>query len=429
MSKVENENVEPDDNIDSKNPVVNSDSAESDSSDSVESKEIISDGLVSKVKPEWKLKIESDKEDFLKSSRGEINDENLVKGDIVKEDVETVIEEPEVSENVVESSEIKAVSAEHVTRGEIRSKKKRSKGVAIVASIAGVAALAGVAFVGTNAYNDSKTTIVPAATKSIAHVVEVDDSCKIFVEANLGCVISWKTDEVAERGAILSQSLATGEKVDKDSKVVLTYSSGPAVSEFPNFKNVTLDDTKNQLYGMGVEVQEVKEIDGSALDSGKVVSTSIKAGDKVNNGDSVIIEVSNGKVKLPDWKGKTKEYVETDAEKLGVKVAFTEEENSGASGIVMSQTPGAGETTTSTEVKVVISKAFKAQEIKIPDVIGKTAEEAQTELATVGFRHIKTVQVKNSEVTEKQVTQIVPGVGQTGNSEENIVIIVSEPSK
>lgn len=308
-----------------------------------------------------------------------------------------------------------------------KNKKKKKTAFIVIPLIVLLAAAGG--YFGFKYFIESETTLVPNAMKNIDYDQNVKEVCGEFTDAELKCEVKWEINDSADRGSLLQQSVKSKEKVDIGTNVVLTYSNGPSTSEFPNLNNVNIEEAKSTLYDMNIEVSEVKEVDGNGMDAGNIVSTSIEPGTKVSNGDSVNIEVSNGKIKLPNWSGKTKEYVEAEAEKLGIEVKFTEEESDKASGIVVSQTPKAGETNTSTEVNVVISKAFKAKEIEVPDVIGKTAEEAQTELATAGFRQIKTVKVKNEEVTETQVTQVVPGVGQKGNSEENIVIIVSEPVK
>lgn len=330
-------------------------------------------------------------------------------------------EKPKVEETVVNSFSSAPAGV---------SKKKNKTGKIVALSVIGAAILGAAGYFGLNLYNDSKdTTTVPSAIGSIAMGQEVSEACKDFVNADLNCSAELVPTDIADRGAFISQNLTTGEKVKKNTDIVLKYSAGPAKSEFPNLKNKTVEEATQELYKNNIVISEVKTVDGEGLEKDRVVDSSIKAGAKVDNGSEVVLSVSSGKVKLPDWKDKTREFVEADAKKIGVEVEFKTEESDKPSGIVISQTPGAGEIASSSKIVVTVSKTFESKDIKVPDVIGKTAEEAQLELATSGFRQINTVTVKNSEVTETQVTQVVPGVGKTGKSEENIVIIVSEPSK
>jgi serine/threonine-protein kinase len=270
---------------------------------------------------------------------------------------------------------------------------------------------------------------VPEAAATVSAGSDNVAICESFVQSSLGCKVEWIPNATEKRGALLTQSIAAGSRVDKETPIVLTYSSGPATSEMPNLKNKTVAEAEAALYEMNVSVSEIKEIPGAEIPKGNVISSSVAAGTKVENGSSVVLSVSNGKAGVPNWSEKTKEFVETDAKKLGLEVNFVYEESEKASDLVLSQTPAAGEVSSTDKVEVVLSKSFASKDIKVPDVIGKAAVSAQAELAAAGFRHIKTVTVTNSEVTSTQVTQVVPGVGQIGKSEENLVIIVSSPSK
>lgn len=282
------------------------------------------------------------------------------------------------------------------------------------------------------------TTALALSTSSpqIPQAVEIvsagsDDSaiCESFTQISLGCEVKWEPNSTVKRGTLLTQSPEAGKRADKIASITLTYSSGPATSEMPNLKNKTVAEAEATLYEMNVSVSEIKEIPGGEISKGNIISSSVAAGTKVENGSTVTLDVSNGKAGVPNWADKTKEFVETDAKKLGLQVNFIYEESDKASDLVLSQTPAAGEVSSSDKVDVVVSKSFASKDIKVPDVIGKAAVSAQAELAAAGFRHIKTVTVTNSEVTTTQVTQVVPGVGQIGKSEENLVIIVSNPSK
>lgn len=315
-----------------------------------------------------------------------------------------------------------------------RQQKKRQK-ITAIALVSILAVLGGLVFAFANNNSDDEITVseelVTSVPEAVAFIAEDDDvdPCTVFSDVSLSCEVEWTVSDTNARGSLIEQSIEAGSEVDNGSHIVLTYSSGPAESVFPNLNGLHVDDAREKLYEIGVTVSEINMVDGEGKAENIVLGSSVEEGATVTNGSEVVLDVSNGKVTVPDWTGKTKEFVEADAKELGISVVFKEEESEEASGLVLSQTPKAGETEVSTDVEVVVSKAFESEEIIVPDVIGKTAEEAQIELATAGFRHIKTVNVKNFEVTEVQVTQVIPAPGQNGNSEENIVIIVSEPAE
>ena len=314
-------------------------------------------------------------------------------------------------------------SEESTTDSQAAVSKKRKWVIVVVSTIVAFLLLIGGYFVYL-AYDNANYTHVPQA---ISKVTPNDDACSPFKEAKLECQVTWVVNDEKPRGTLVEQNIEPSTKTKIGETVTMKYSNGPAKSEFPNLVNVPLEEAKAKLYEMNVSVETVNEVDGKGLPAGNVVSASIEPGTEVANGTSVTLNISNGKVTLPDWEGKSKELVTAEAEQLGLNVIFSEEESEKPSGIVIGQTPKAGEVETGSDVQVVVSKAFESKEITVPDVIGKTAEQAQTDLAVAGFRHIKTVEVVSSTVTSPQVTHVVPGVGQTGKSEENIVIIVSKP--
>lgn len=307
--------------------------------------------------------------------------------------------------------------------------KKKKKNVALIVvltSLLLVLALAA-AYFGYKYYDEQQHTIVPEASASLKSEADISEVCEIFIASELDCESSFGlTDEVA-RDTLINQSIAPGERVTKDTMVQLLYSIGPASSKFPNLYNKPLSVAEEMLYEINISISAVNEVDGGGLPQGNIVSASVEPDTLLENGVSVVLNVSNGRVTIPDWVGKTREQVEADSDALGVDVIYVEEESAQPSGIVLSQTPVAGEIGTTDEISVTISKAVEIVEIIVPDVIGKTAEEAQVDLAIVGFTHISTVNIENTAVTESQVTQIVPNVGTSTSSETNIVIIVSDP--
>lgn len=269
------------------------------------------------------------------------------------------------------------------------------------------------------------TITVPQAQQYIVHDSTINP-CDDFKE--LKCNVEWKIDENVKRGNLLSQSLAAKSRASKNSEINLIYSSGPAAGKFPMTLGKPIEQVKQELYDAGLNLTEVKIVDtNSDKPANTVIKSSIKEGADIKNGDTVSLEVTSGKVALPDYTGKTKEFVEVEAKKIGLTVTFKEEESDKPVGTVLSQSPKSGEVLSNTEIVVTIAKAATSKDIVVPDVVGKSAEDAQSALAAAGFKQIKTVVVKNNEVKSKQVTQVVPEVGQTGKSEENVILIVSEP--
>lgn len=99
-------------------------------------------------------------------------------------------------------------------------------------------------------------------------------------------------------GTVLSQSPAAGAQLSKGSKVRITVSKGAEKIMVPDLTGLSFDDAKRAL-----EAQELKatlKLVDSERPEGRVV-TVVGAGQEVNTGDSVTLEVSNGMlIQAPD---------------------------------------------------------------------------------------------------------------------------------
>lgn len=307
--------------------------------------------------------------------------------------------------------------------GALVSRVKRRRTVAGFA-VAGVA-LAGVLAAGGLywwAHHDD--VAVPSAPAALSQGV---DPCAAFTSAQIACSVEQVTSGEVARDMLVSQSAPAGSTVNVGDAVVLSYSSGPASAFMPDVSGMTVEEATKALYAVGVSVGEVRQVEAGTVPVGTVTGASVAAGLEVSNGDSVVLDVASGRVNLPDWKGKTREYVESDAKKIGVSVSFSEQESDGAVGVVLSQSAPAGEVDSGTEVSVVLSKAKADPEVAIPNVVGLSGANAQAELVKAGFSAVTVVTVKNSEVTSEQVTHVVPAAGSKAKASTPVTVVVSQP--
>ena len=268
---------------------------------------------------------------------------------------------------------------------------------------------------------------VPSAVTRINVTDTSLDPCKTFVDEGLKCKATWQIKDGTKRGELISQSISAGQNVPKGSGVNLVYSNGPETTKMPNVVGMPLDQAKQAIYEAGVDVSEVNVVEKPGVSENTVTSSSIQAGAEVTNGNGVNLEVANGRVGIPDWTGKTKDFVEQDAKKHGIKVKYLEEDSDKTPGTVLSQSPKATESAPTNEVQVTIARSAKASDISVPDVVGKSEQEAQSTLATAGLRKISTVKVPNCAVSSSQVTQTIPAAGGSVKSDTDVTIIVSDP--
>lgn len=281
--------------------------------------------------------------------------------------------------------------------------------------------------VGAGAYF-TLTSPVPAAAKRISPAVSDQKVCQPFKDSALDCAVKYEpTDE--PRGSLVSQSHDEGSRIKKGERVELVYSAGPASSTFPNLKNTELEDAKQQLYGMGIDIEKIDIVDTAEVEEGRVLSTSIAPDTPVKNGDSVTLKVASGSLKVPDWMGKTRDEVASEADKLGLEVEYKDEESTKPANTVITQSPKKGEFSKDKKVTVTVAKAIEVKDVKVPDVIGKSRKDAQSILASEGFTRINVAVIKSTAVDKETVTQVVPGVGEKAKTNDNIVIIIMVPEK
>jgi len=126
----------------------------------------------------------------------------------------------------------------------------------------------------------------------------------------------------------------------------------------------------------------------SSVKKGLFVSSSPKPGSSLEKGKTVTVHFSSGpsaQVTVPDVTGMTQEKATAALEKVGLKTGNVTTINSSdvAKNTVAKTSPAAGETAESgSQVELYIA----AGGTKTPDVIGKTAEQAESDLQNAGFK-------------------------------------------
>ncbi|WP_372494123.1 MULTISPECIES: Stk1 family PASTA domain-containing Ser/Thr kinase [Nocardia] len=163
---------------------------------------------------------------------------------------------------------------------------------------------------------------------------------------------------------------------------------------------------------------------------GGVVGTDPPAGTRVVKGSTVAILVSSGKPQVPQFQpGQDVKTVEQLIRDAGLRpVDGGETANTAPKGTVAQLDPKPGTVLpTGASVKVVRSKG--SQPVKVPDVRGKTVEEATAALQKAGFTVGDTRTEFDSKIKTGQVIGTDPAAGQSVLSGGNIALIVSDAVK
>ena len=132
-----------------------------------------------------------------------------------------------------------------------------------------------------------------------------------------------------------------------------------------------------------------------------------------------------GKVQVPAVIGLTKDEATSQLNELGFKVLATEEPSDTIeAGRVLSQNPGPGsKTDKAATVKIAVSTGV--EKIDVPDVVGKTQEEAVNALTAAGLK-TKVTTAEDPNAAEGTVATQQPGAGEKVLKDAEITITVSK---
>ena len=159
--------------------------------------------------------------------------------------------------------------------------------------------------------------------------------------------------------------------------------------KIPNVVGEKVEDAKSKLEGLGLKVLEVTE--ESDQEKGIVLKVDPNVDSTVKTGSEVKLTVSGGegKIKVPNFAEMNLDSVKKTLKNLGLELGNVDEEYSDSvpRGEVVSQSPNANESVDKgSKVNVTISKGkeIKSETINIPDVSGKSVEEAKSILSNAG---------------------------------------------
>ena len=187
---------------------------------------------------------------------------------------------------------------------------------------------------------------------------------------------------------VIKQDPTAGTKVDRGSKVTLTFSGGPETAAVPDVVGKTQVEASQTLTAAGF-VPNAKEVEDSKVEKGKVVRQNPAANSQLAKGQEVTIEISAGAgtVAVPDVKGRS----EADARNALQGAGFTniqsqqEASDSVPAGAVIRTEPGAGAQVATTE-PVILIVSSGAGKVTVPTVTNLSADNARKALEQVGLK-------------------------------------------
>lgn len=197
----------------------------------------------------------------------------------------------------------------------------------------------------------------------------------------------------------------------------------------PSFMGVPLEDAQQAAEEMGLVLVEEGQDFSSYFDEGCVIYQSVGEGVMVSSGTKVGIKTSLGLTseEMPSVvglqeKAATEKIIAVIGTAPTIEYEFSTEDEVG---VVLEQTPEKGQSITAKSTIVLkVSKGEESQTVQVPNVIGKTEEQAKSDLAAVGLTVGNVSYAESSSVAKGKVMIQTVGAGQEvpNGSVVNLVI-------
>ncbi len=194
--------------------------------------------------------------------------------------------------------------------------------------------------------------------------------------------------ETVPVGIVVGTDPGPGERVLKDGTVGLIVSRGPERYAVPDLTGKARDDAEDMLAELKLVAGTVTEQHSDAIPEGSVVSQGTPAGTQVRPDTEVAFVVSLGRkpLTIPDLAGQRDDDAEEELEDEDFEVERRQEFSATVErGRVIGTEPAGGASAFPRDtVTLIVSKG--PENVEVPNVEGKSLEEARRLLEEVGFK-------------------------------------------
>ena len=180
---------------------------------------------------------------------------------------------------------------------------------------------------------------------------------------------------------VLKQDIDSGKEININSeKVILTLSKGKAIKMI-DLTKMDSNEITDWIIKNNLKI-EFEEIYDNNIETGKVISQSIKEGEQIGEGTLIKVSISRGQIKMQKFNNlfEFKEW----ANKYNIKYSESYEYSSIPKGQVISYSYNENDTVDPDAV--IYIRVSLGQAISIPSFIGKTKADAQNTCNNIGIR-------------------------------------------
>jgi serine/threonine-protein kinase len=195
------------------------------------------------------------------------------------------------------------------------------------------------------------------------------------------------SEDIAQ-GKVISSSPGGGGRISPAGTVGLVLSKGQERIEIPVIANLTPDLATQKISALGLTIGDINEVFDMKVESGFVIGTDPKSGEKVKRNSVVNIVVSKGveKIALISYVGKGGDEALSELTNSGfdVKVVYKFSDKV-FKGQVVSQSPEISDAIgLGSKIELVLSKG--PEFVFVPNVLGKNKNDASLDLENLGLK-------------------------------------------
>ncbi|MBV9659689.1 MAG: Stk1 family PASTA domain-containing Ser/Thr kinase [Acidimicrobiales bacterium] len=209
-------------------------------------------------------------------------------------------------------------------------------------------------------------------------------------------------------GSVVNSNPGAGTTIKSSDPLTLLVSSGAIQVTVPDVTGQQQDPALQTLRNAGF-VPNVVTQSSTTAQSGSVISTNPAGNTKAAQGSAIQVVVSSGQaqVTIPSLVGSDPASAGQQLGALGLKVSKTQPEASTSvqSGLVTRTDPPAG-TAVAAGTSVTIYTSSGPPQVKVPNVVGMSRDQADAALTAAGFQdQFTTVPVTNPQQNNAVVSQ------------------------
>ena len=218
----------------------------------------------------------------------------------------------------------------------------------------------------------------------------------------------------------------------KGSEVTLYISSGPERRTIPDLRRKSAKEATDALRKQGFTEVKTQETDSTAALKGKVVRTTPATGSSVAVNSTVVVFIGTGpkEVSVPDLTGQTEAQARTTLEQMGLEMVAVAGDSERPAGQVVSSSPNTGQTVNvGSVVQVTISRG---NQFVVPDLRGKTVEQAKSALTAAGWRDGTLTATQRpvglGSANDGKVISQSPAAGTPMKKEDSVSVVIGRSS-